>query len=432
MGNNLEELGISVNITEESDCRKVLNIEVPTEVFVGEKERILKKMIKNVVLPGFRKGKAPVDMVKSQFVQEIHDEAMKTVLPMAYGHALDSNKIHPIGDPVFSDVKAEKDQPLTFTVELETAPQIELKEYKGLASKPEKVKVKDEDLESVLNNLQQREVSYKTVDRKAESNDMVTIDYVSIEAEGEPEVGKEINDYPVQLGEGQLFPEFEEAIIGKSAGDTGTAQIDYPNDFKPERLAGLKVTYQFTVKEVKEKELPEINDQFAAKIDEKFNTIDALKKDIKERLLEEKEREAKRKVEEAVIDKIIEKNPFDVPGSMIERFRKELENEDERRRAMSGMPPEEDEKKKKEIEEFFGKLARRNIKRYFLMGHIGALEKIEIGKEDMDKEIEKLADEGGRPLDEVKKVIAEGSENYNNLHSRLREKKIFEILLEKN
>ena len=261
---------------------------------------------------------------------------------------------------------------------------------------------------------------------------MVTIDYVSIDAEGEPEVGKEINDYPVQLGEGQLFPEFEEAIIGKSAGDTGTAQIDYPNDFKPERLAGLKVTYQFTVKEVKEKELPEINNQFAAKIDEKFNTIDALKKDIKERLLEEKEREAKRKVEEEVIDKIIEKNPFDVPGSMIERFRKELENEDERRRAMSGMPPEEDEKKKKEIEGFFGKLARRNIKRYFLMGHIGALEKIEIGKEDMDKEIEKLADEGGRPLDEVKKVIAEGSENYNNLHSRLREKKIFEILLEKN
>ncbi len=430
MVNSSEDIGISVNITEEKDCRKVLNIEVPAEVFTGEKERILRKMVKSVTLPGFRKGKAPAERVKTQFAREIHDEAMKSVLPMAYSQALESNKIYPIGDPVFSDVKAEEEKPLSFTVELETAPQIELKEYKGLASKPEKVKVEDEEIENVLNNLRQREVRYETVEREAGSDDMVTIDYVSLDDEGKPEEGKEIKSYPVQLGEGQLFPEFEEAIVGKKAGETGTASIDYPADFKPERLAGLKVTYQFTIGEVKEKILPEIDDEFAGKIDEKFSTVDDLKKDIKERLLEEKEREAKRKVEEEVIDRIIEKNPFDVPGSMIARFKKELENEDERRRAMSMIPPEEDEKKKAEIDEFFGKLARRNIKRYFLIGHIGTLEKVDITRDDMDREIERLAAEGGRDIEEVKKVIAVGSENYNNLQSRLREKRVFEILRE--
>ncbi|MBN2071974.1 MAG: trigger factor [Candidatus Krumholzibacteriota bacterium] len=431
MAENLEDLGISVNITEEDDCRKILNIEVRSDLFTGEKERILKNMMKSIVLPGFRKGKAPRDRVKTQFAGEIHNEAMKVVLPMAYEHALYSEKVQPIGEPVFSEIVAEDDKPLTFKVELETAPRIELKQYRGLASKPEEVSVEDKEIENVLKNLQQREVSYNTVDHEARSNDMVTIDYVSIDEQGEPENDRGMKDYPVQLGEGQLFPEFEKAILGKKAGEEGEVAIDYPDDYKPERLAGLKVSFRFTVKEVKEKILPEIDDQFAARIDEKFKTVDDLRNDIREKLLDEKSREARRKVEEEAVDRILEKNPFDVPGSMIERFRSELESEDERRRSMSGMPPEEDEEKKKEMTEFFDRMARRNIKRYFLLGHIANLEKVEISAGDMDKEIERLAEEGGRELEEVRKVIEKGSENYNNLRSRLREKRIFEILLEK-
>ena len=116
---------------------------------------------------------------------------------------------------------------------------------------------------------------------------------------------------------------------------------------------------------------------------------------------------------------------------MIDRFKKELEKEDERRREMAGAPPEEDEEKKKEMDEFFNKIARRNIKRYFLIGHIAGIEEIDVSDEDMDKEIERLAEEGGRPLEEVKKIVGKGSENYDNLRARLREKKVFEALLEK-
>ncbi len=431
MENNLESMGISVNITDEKDCRKIVSIEVPSEIFHGEKKRVLKKLVKTVSLPGFRKGKVPVGTIKSRFAEEIHNEAIKTVLPMVYEHALVKENVRPIGEPVFTDINVDDDSPLTFNVEIETAPEIELKTYKGLAGKPEKVKVTDENVEDVLRNIQQREVIYNVVEHEAGSNDMVTIDYVPVNDDGEPEEDNRVSDYPIQLGEEQLFPEFEKAIIGRKAGESDVAEINYPDDFKPERLAGLKIKYEFTVKEVKEKKLPEIDDEFASRVDEKFKTTGDLKADIKKRLIEEKERDALKKVEEEVIDRIIEKNPFDVPGSMIEKFKQQLENEDERRKLMSGIPPEEDEEKKKQIDEFFEKLSRRSVKKYFLMNHIEAIEKIEISAEDMDKEIERLAKEGNRPLDEVKNVIAKGSENYGNLRSQIREKRIFAILLDK-
>lgn len=429
MENSKDGKGISVNITEENDCRKVISIEVSPEILGGEKQRILGKLMRDVTIPGFRKGKAPASAVESRYADHIHSETMKSVLPMAYGHALEKENIRPIGEPVFRDINVGENDPLTFKVDVETAPVIELEEYKGLAGKKKKVKVEKEDIEKVLENLRERQVDFVSVEREAGKEDVVILDYVPIGEGGEPEEDKRMKDYPVQLGAGQLFPEFEEAVAGKKAGDEGSARIEYPEDFKPERLAGLKVEYAFTVKEVKERKLPELDDDFASSLDEKFKTIADLRDDISRRLLDEKEREATRKLEEEVIDRIIDKNPFDIPRSMIERFKKELEAEDQRRRAMAGVGPEEDEEKKKEIDEVFDRISRRNIKRYFLIDHIAGLEKIEIGDEEMDREIERLAEEGGKPPEEVRKIVHKGSENYDNLRNRLRERKVFEVLL---
>ncbi|MBU8920277.1 MAG: trigger factor, partial [Bacteroidales bacterium] len=351
--------------------------------------------------------------------------------PMAYGHALQTKEIHPFGEPVFRDINDEKDKPLSFKVDVEIAPVVELKEYKGLAGKMDKTEVTDEEVEKVLENLREREVQYEEVEREATTADMVVISYAPIGEDGQVDEEKRIKDYPVQLGAGQLFPEFELAIVGKKAGEDGDVAIDYPEDYKPERLAGINVKYSFTLKEVKEKKLPEIDDEFVNKLDESLGGVDGLKTDINKRLLEEKERDARRKLEEETIDKVIEKNPFEVPLSMVLRFKKELESEDEKRRQAAGVGPEEDEEKKKEIDEFFDKISRRNIKRFFLVDHIAKAEEISIGDEDMDKEIERLAEEGKRPIDEVKKVIAKGSDNYNNLKGRLREKMVFEALLKK-
>ncbi|HSG27415.1 MAG TPA: trigger factor, partial [Candidatus Krumholzibacterium sp.] len=199
MDNHEEIKGISVNVTDEEDCRKVLNIEVEMDLLEKEKEKVLSEIVKDATIPGFRKGKAPRDMVKKKFGGDIHTEAIKNVLPKAYGHALHTEQIHPIGDPVFRDIDGGIDSTLTFRVDVETAPMIELKEYKGLSLEPEKAEVTAEEIDRVIENLREREVDFTEVEREATTEDMVVIDYVPVGEDGEPDVEKKMEDYPVQL-----------------------------------------------------------------------------------------------------------------------------------------------------------------------------------------------------------------------------------------
>jgi trigger factor len=429
MTEDQEKNGFNLSVTEGSDCRRTISVEIPRERFESEKEKVLKAFSKKAVLPGFRKGKAPREVVRSQFADDIHSEALKSLLPDAYAKAVSREKLQPIGDPVFRDVDENEDKSLTFSIDVEVEPVIELSGYRDLKVKMEEVSVDDEEVEKVIENLREREAQYEPVERGAVTSDIVVLDYVPLDAGGEPDEEKRVSDYPVQLGSGQLFLAFEEAIAGKNPGESGRAVIEYPEDYKPEHLAGQRVEYVFTVKEVREKSLLPLGDEFARKVDENLGSVDELKADISKKLLQEKENDARRKMEEDAIDRLIEENQFEVPGSMIERYRGEIEKEDARRRQMAGMGPEEDEEKKKEIDSIFDRVARRSIKRYFLIDRIARLEDIKVTNEDMDSEIGKIAEGSGRPLEEVSKYFAQGSEGRNNLRGRIKERKVFSIIL---
>lgn len=421
--------GISVEVSEGGDCRRTLAIVVEPGLFEKEKGKVLAGLIKEVTIPGFRKGKAPKDTIEKRFAEEIHTEAVKALLPDAYAHAVSTEKLRPIGDPVFRDIELEDNEPLKFKVELEVEPVIELEGYKDIKVETEEVKVDDEEIDNVLESLKERYADYEPVEREAVSTDVVVLDYIPSGDDGELDESKKVEDYPVQLGAGQLFPEFEEAVIGKKPGEEGSAEIAYPDDYKPERLAGLKVKYSFTVKEVKEKKLPEIDDAFAAKVDEKFTSLDELRTDIGSRMKEEKEEEARRKMEEAAIDKILESNAFDIPATMIDRYKGELAKEDEKRRNTAGVEAEEDEEKKKEIDEMFDRIARRSIKRFFLVDRIAGLEDIRIDDAEMEAEIETIAAGSGRPIEEVRPYFEQGGEQRRNLMGRIRERKVFDLIL---
>jgi trigger factor len=260
-------------------------------------------------------------------------------------------------------------------------------------------------------------------------DDVVVLDYVPIGEDKEPDEQRRVTGYPVQLGAGQLFPAFEEAVAGLCAGETGRAAIDYPADYEPEHLAGKRIEYVFTVREVREKRLPALDDALASKVDEKFATLVALRADIRDRLREEKEREERMRSEEEAIDRILESNPFDIPGTMIERYRAELHKEDERRRQAAGIAPEQDEQRKKEIDGLFERIARRNIKRFFLIDRIADLEKITVTENELNQEIDRIAAGSGRPREEAEAFFAPGSEHRRNLRGRIRERKVFKLIL---
>ena len=424
-----EERDININITDEKNCRKVVTVEIARERFGGEKERVLKGLLKEVTLPGFRKGKAPAHIVKQRFDETIRSEALKNILPQAYGHIVEQEKLEPIGDPVFSEVKEEEAGNLVFKMDIEVVPRFELEDYAGVKVDPEPVDVSSEEVENVLKNLQEREAEYVVVDRPAASGDLVTLDYAPIGLDDEPDEKKRVSDYPAQLGVGHLFPEFDAAIAGKPAGFTGRVEIAYPEDYGSEELAGRRVHYQFTVKEVKEKHLPPLDDEFAHSVEEKIKDLKGLREDIEKRMRGEKERESKRKREERAIDLILERNPFEVPFTMIERYRKELEAEDDRRRQSMGGPPDLDEEHTKQRDELFEKVSTRNIKRYFVLERIAEREEIEVSEEEVDGELEKLGEESGRPVEEVRKYFKKESEQLARLKNSLREQKIMEIIL---
>jgi trigger factor len=420
---------IRVQVAEDKGCRRVISVEITPERFKGERSRVLKEMVKEVALPGFRKGKVPVDIVEKRFGDEIRAEAIRSILPLAYEHVIVENGLEPLGDPEFRDVKAVGDDPLSFTVCIEVFPRFEIEEYRTIKVQADDPVVTDEEVEEVIKNLQERSADFLKVDRPAATGDVVTLDFTPIGSDGTVDVKSRVNNYPVELGTGQIFPAFEEAVAGKRVGESGKVDVDYPADYKPERLAGKKIGYEFSVNDVREKQIPPLNDEFAAKVDARFKTLAELREDVRARLFDEKMKEERRKREERAIDLIIERNQFDIPRTMQDRFKKELAAEDERRREAAGVEKEENEEKLKQIDEFFDRVALRNIKRYFVMERIAEKEGIDVSEAEVDGEFQKIADENGRQVEDVKKLFMKDHERIANLKSRLRERKIFEIIL---
>jgi len=420
---------IRVQVAEDKGCRRVISVEITPERFKGERSRVLKEMVKEVALPGFRKGKVPVDIVEKRFGDEIRAEAIRSILPLAYEHVIVENGLEPLGDPEFRDVKVVGDDPLSFTVCVEVLPRFEIEEYRNIKVQAEEPVVTDEEVEEVIKNLQERSADFLKVDRPAATGDVVTLDFTPIGSDGTVDVKSRVSNYPVELGTGQIFPAFEEAIAGKRVGESGKVDVDYPADYKPERLAAKKIGYEYTVNDVREKQIPPLNDEFAAKVDARFKTLAELREDVRARLIDEKVKEERRKREERAIDLIIERNQFDIPRTMQDRFKKELAAEDERRREASGVGKEENEEKLKQIDEFFDRVALRNIKRYFVMERIAEKEGIDVSEAEVDGEFKQIADENGRQVEDVKKLFMKDHERIANLKSRLRERKIFEIIL---
>jgi trigger factor len=419
---------ISSVISEEKACQRVVSVEVSAERFRDEKAKVLKEMAKEVSLPGFRKGKVPIEVVERHFADEIRAEAIKSILPRAFDHVVADRQLEPVADPEFRDIKSDEDKPLTFTVCVEVLPKMNI-EYRGVAPAPEEVSVTEEEVEEVVKSLLDRAADFVKVERPSALGDVVTLDFAPVAKDGTVNEKRRVTNYPVQLGAGQIFPAFEEAVTGKAAGDKGRVEVDYPADYKPERLAGKKINYDYAVVDVREKQIPPLDDEFAAKMDANLKTVTALRDDIRMRLMEEKRKEERRHREERAIDVIIERSPFEVPQSMRERFKKELYREDERRRASAGVGPEADEEKRARMEELFDRIALRNIKRYFIMDYVAEKEGVTVSDEEVERELQAIAEASGRPFEEVRKLVARDGEKLGNLKNRLRERKIFEIIL---
>jgi trigger factor len=332
---------VKTKTTELSDSRVRVEVEVPTEALERELKSAANDLGREMRVPGFRSGKVPAEVVLRQVGREaVLDEAVRRGLPGWYEEALTDAGIQTVGDPQvdLSDLP-EKGAPLAFTIEVGVVPPARLGEYKGIVVGRREPKVDEQEVQAELERLRESHASLETVDRPAGEGDYVVMDYVG-SIDGEPFEGGEGRGQVVELGSGRLIPGFEDQLKGASAGEERTVELTFPDDYPAEQLADKDASFAVEVKEVKEKRLPELDNDFAVEAGG-YDSLDELRTEIESRIAEAEERAIEVEFREAAVDAVVAKAKIDVPKELVHSKAHEMWHRTARRLAAQGVNPEQ-------------------------------------------------------------------------------------------
>jgi trigger factor len=315
---------VKTSVTELPESRVRVEAEVPADEVERSIQRAARALGRDLRMPGFRKGKVPPPVVIQRLGREsVADEAIRGAMGQWYVDAIDSSGIHPVGDPKLDlgDLPAQG-EPLTFTIEIGVRPAATLGEYKGVEVPKREPAGDDEAVEAQLQELREQAARLETVDEPAAENDFIVMDYRGT-LDGEPFEGGEARDQLIELGSGRLVPGFEEQLAGAKAGETRAVKITFPDDYGAEHLAGKEAEFEVTVNEVKRKELPELDDDFASDA-AGFDTLEELREDIAAKMREADESKVEAEFREAVVDAVVASAQVEVPETLVEARAREL------------------------------------------------------------------------------------------------------------
>lgn len=332
---------VKTNITELPDSRVRVEVEVPTEAIERELKSAASQLGREMRVPGFRSGKVPPEVVLRQVGREaVLDEAVRRGLPVWYEEAVADAGIQTVGDPQvdLSDLP-EKGAPLAFTIEIGVVPPARLGDYKGVEVGRREPKVDDQEVQAELERLRESHASLETVERAAGEGDFVVMDYVGSLGE-EPFEGGEGRGQVVELGSGRLIPGFEDQLKGATAGEERTIELTFPDDYPAEQLAGQDASFSVQVKEVKEKRLPELDDDFAVEAGG-YDSLDELRTEIQSRIAEAEERTIEAEFREAAVDAVVDQARIEVPKELVHSKAHEMWHRTARRLAAQGINPEQ-------------------------------------------------------------------------------------------
>ena len=393
-------------------CEKVeksqveLTIEVNAAEFEAAVEKAYQKMRRKISVPGFRPGKAPRKMIERMYGAEVFfEEAINIAFPEAYEAAAEQEKLQIVGYPTVEMVGEVTKDGFTFKATTPVYPEVTLGEYKGLKAEKPEVKVLAADVDERLKALADRNTRLVSVEREAKSGDTAVIDFEGFK-DGVPFEGGKGENFSLELGSGSFVPGFEEQVIGMKAGEEKDIDITFPENYH-EDLAGKAVVFKVKVHEVKEKEVPEMDDEFAKDVSE-FDTLKDLKADLKKKITEERQKDADRVFEENLMNQVAENITADIPDVMVEnQARQYLDNFKaqisrqfpyEEYKKMTGM---DDEKLLADAKE----PALRQVKMDLAVAAIIKAENIEASDEDVEAEYKKMAEQFGMDVDMVKKYL---------------------------
>jgi len=412
---------LKASISEPKSWQRVFNIEIPEEEVEALLQEKQSKYRKEIRLPGFRKGKVPEKIVRSRFGTAIRAEAIEDLVQKSYEEACKQNQVVPICGARVSELKADKAGPVSFTVETEVDPEIEIKGYKKLKIKVSPRKTKPSEVDEALDELRNRLAEFKDVERPARNGDLLSIEYVSVTIDGELRKDFSNPRYPIELGAGRI-KDFDKGFQGHAAGDTVDIKVKFPKDYGEKSVAGKTGQFQIKINKVQEKILPEIDEGFLKKVG---NFAD--EQALRDRVLADLDaREAERAKNEAysrAIDTLSKNNPFEVPQSRVESYLDHMTEEAAKYR-QAGQPAASRE----EIAQRYRELGIKAIKRYRIIDYIARQEDIKAAQEEVDARIRQMAETYNQPFEELKQALRKDGTT-NRIRADIREQKTLDFLI---
>lgn len=400
-----------MNVTvERVENEATLKITAPAAVVNDGFKKAVAKIANNVNIPGFRKGKAPRNIIEMHYGKEaIKQEAFEIVANKAYSDALDQEKLIPVSDPKVEESTFEEGKDMELTIKVTLKPEPELGEYKGLHVEKEAVEVTDEAVEDAVNELRKRNAKMVAAEDDAviEKGDFAIIDFAGT-VDGEPFSGGEGKGYPLEVGSNSFIPGFEDQLVGLKKGDSTDVEVTFPEEYFVKELAGKEAVFKVNIQDVKRRELPELTDEYVA-ANSDFKTVDELRANYKERMQKSAEENAKVAYERALIDLAVANAKFTVPEIMIEdrisQMVDEMKMSLESRKMTMEMYMQYTGMDMAKIRENQRPVAEENVKTDLVLDAIAKAENIQVDMADVDAEIAAIASQHGASVDEVKKII---------------------------
>jgi trigger factor len=390
---------MKVNAEELSPTKKRLQVEVPPPQVKEAVESLYQDLNKRVRIKGFRPGRTPRDVLERRYGDYIREQAISHLINETYPQAISQESLEPIAPPTIDTGELAPERPFTYSAIVEVRPRIEVRGYKGLRLKGKKGKVTPQEVSGELERLRMLHSQLEPVagrDR-VQKGDVVLLDFQGL-LDTRPIRDGKAENYLLEVGSGTMVPGFEEGLIGKKADVQEEIQVVFPDDHPRKDLIGKEVTFHVTIKEIRQRVLPPLDDEFAKDVGD-YEDLDALRERLKTDLAEAKEHKLKEELRQAVIDQLLQANPVEIPSYLVARRTDELLQDLKLKMAAQHreLPPEEEQKAQGEYQ----KVAEREVRAFLLLEEIGRQESIEANSEEVQERLGKMARAYQRPLEEL-------------------------------
>jgi trigger factor len=431
-----KESATKESTTKQSATKREIAVEIPVEDVNRQTDSLIQKYQKVARIPGFRRGHVPASIIRQRFSEEIKTDMVEALIPRFFRQEAERLSLHPVSQPRVTDLHLHDGEPLRFKAAFDVLPEIKLEGYKELrADKPE-IAVSEADVEQAFADLRERHASFNAVEGRA----LADGDFAQVSLDGNPKAepksgeGKTGEGQPVHMDEvlveiagKNTMPEFTEHLRGTSAGDERTFDVNYPDDTQDKRLAGKTFSYAVKVQGIKQKSLPELNDEFAKQLGE-FQTMDDVRKAIREQMESERKREAERAAKEKLVGELIQRNDFEVPDSLIEQ---QIDIRLERGlRALAAQGLTAEQMKKMDLPRLRAgqrEQAIHDVKAALLLERVAEEENIQVSDEEVDRELEALARQSKQTSEAVRARLTRDG-GLDRIRTRIRNEKTLDFL----